>query len=202
MPNRRASASTSRGTGRREIPSRGLLTRLLPAEVLTARADTLRRAKLLVALCLAIGVWGPVFAVFHWTLGRPVLAAGNGLATLGVAALLAVFRRNGSLALAGNLAAADLACILTLDAAIQGGLAAPSTSWFPAVPVLAFLLAGRRSGVAWGAVMLGAVLALFAFGRLGALPAPPLDVGALQLVRLVAIGGSVAVFLSLAYLYE
>jgi len=107
------------------------------------------------------GRLGPVFALLYWSLGFRALAIGNALATLGVTAPLLVLVRTGSLLLAGNLAAADLAWILVLDASLQGGLAAPAVTWFATVPTIAVLVAGRRSGAMWGGAISGAVAALF-----------------------------------------
>src|SRR5438093_3146421 len=179
-----------------------LLLRFVPGELQRASTDTLRRAKFLVGLCIAVGAWGPVFALLYWSLGLRVLAAGNALATLGAAAPLLTLAWTGSLVVAGNLAAADLAWILVLDAALQGGLRAPAVTWFGAVPAIAVLVAGGRSGAAWGGVMAGAVAALFGLDRLGVLPAPPLAADTFSLVRLTAVGGSVLVSSSLAFLYE
>ena len=94
MPHRQASACTSRETGRREASTGGLLTRLLPAEVLNARESWITRmqaVRYFVAfrVCKAAeSIFGAVtccsgcFSAYRRAAIMPALPFGSGLLML------------------------------------------------------------------------------------------------------------------------
>jgi hypothetical protein len=58
-----------------------------------------------------------------------------------------------------------------------GGVSAPTTSWFVLCPAVALLVGGLRPGLVWSALVLAAVVVVFALGSAGALPAAPTGSG-------------------------
>ena len=70
-----------------------------------------------------------------------------------------------------------------------GGIAAPTTSWFVLCPAVALLVGGLRPGLAWGALVLAAVVALFVGGRMGALPPSMADAAATSIMQLASAVG-------------
>ena len=168
----------------------------IPDGPLRADRDTYRRARLLVAFCCVVTVPLPAIAALLWAGGQRWSAALVLAAVLDPIYIFAALRRTRSLVPVSNAVVAVLATILVGLTWATGGLESPGMLWFALVPALAFLIAGRRSGIAWTAAMTAAVLALLALGAAGAVPAPEQKAGDPWLALLEA---SVALFAIAAF---
>jgi signal transduction histidine kinase/CheY-like chemotaxis protein len=182
------------------------LTRLvlwfLPPSLRDAEADTLRRAKLCAVYNLTVPLWGPGFALLLWLLDQPMIAAIIAGGTIGSVGSLLVLRRTGSLVLAGNLMAAEGAFLIVLCAWLEGGLGSPGIIWFPLVPMLAVLVAGWRSGVAWTVLMVAVLTAYYGLDCFGYRVAFSLHGRMLVLLHLALATSAVVLFAVLAAIFE
>jgi two-component system sensor histidine kinase/response regulator len=183
-------------------PFVALVLWFLPPHLQHADADTVRRAKLCVIYNLTVPVWGPGFAVLLWMLGQPVIGAIIGIGTVASIGPLFVLRRTGSLAVTGNIMAGLGAFLIVVCAWLEGGLGAPGLLWFPLVPILAVLLAGRAAGAAWSVFMVAVLAAFYALGRADLRVAFSLHGPALELLRFALAASAVVVFAILAGIFE
>ena len=129
-----------------------MVDRLIPAHLISADADTWRRARLVVCFTLALVIWGPIFAVIYLWLGLPefsvaVLVA----ATLGVANIC-LMRRTRSIAFSGHSTTTILFGVLAYLAIRSDGFNSPVISWFVVLPLLATMMMGYRAALVWLAV--------------------------------------------------
>ena len=136
-------------------------------ESLFAEHQARSRANRVLAFCLAMGAWVPVFAMIYYALGQPravnILLTGGAL-LLVIPLLLRATRRPR---LCGNLLVALAGGVYTALALVTGGPTAPVTQWYVSLPVIAFLVAGLRWGVVWTGLTLIAISAFFAARELG-----------------------------------
>lgn len=122
---------------------------LLPESLRTADAETLRRARLALSFTLALVFWVPVFGTIFMGLGTPSLAAILLVGGLLSALVPVTLRLTGSVTCAGNVLTLDLFGVLLYGAWQTGGVESLFLDWFVAVPMVAMLVAGNRSGLAW-----------------------------------------------------
>jgi signal transduction histidine kinase len=139
---------------------------LVPPE-LRCPPERLRQANRVLALCLTVSIWIPVFAAIYLALG-----ARNCACIIGVTGIVLVFvpfvqRATRSPVLAGNLVALLGMFCYTGLAVYTGGHHSPPALWYVSVPVLAVLLAGTRWGLFWTAVTVVAEFAFYLAGELG-----------------------------------
>ena len=118
----------------------------------------------------------PLLTLMYHLLGYD--AVGMVVLTAGIVMMITPF----TLASVGLAAARDvfIGALFLLKiwmAVYLGGVSAPTTSWFVLCPAVAFLIGGLRPGLAWGALVLAAVVVMFALGHSGVLPAAPSDSG-------------------------
>jgi signal transduction histidine kinase len=139
----------------------------LPPALRTGSPDTVRRAKLCVAYNLAVPLWAPGFGVLLWMLGYPLIGAIIFGASLLTPLPLLVLRRTGSLVLTGNVIASIMSLVTVVCTWLEGGLGAPGVLWFPLIPILALLIAGRPTGILWTAVHVVVLIAFYVLHRLG-----------------------------------
>jgi len=126
-----------------------LLDRLLPQDMREGDADTRRRARLVLAFTLALIFWVPVFSAIYWWLNIPALAIGVMVAGIVAALVPIVLRGRRSIFWSGTILTLDLYWILMICAVLTGGLNSPGLAWFVAVPMVATLILGFRSGAVW-----------------------------------------------------
>jgi len=69
--------------------------------------------------------------------------------------------------LTGNVIASIMSVVTVVCTWLEGGLGAPGVFWFPLIPILAMLIAGRRTGIAWTAFLVVVLLAFYVLHRLG-----------------------------------
>jgi two-component sensor histidine kinase/HPt (histidine-containing phosphotransfer) domain-containing protein len=140
------------------------LDRRLPARFTSGGDDDeLRRARLALLFSFALTALAPVFVVNDLKAGR-WLNAGIILSAVPFGVFAArVFRRWPSLTFMGNYVTTVFGAVLIARSLMTGGITAFAPFWMCSLPVMALLLAGRRSAFAW----LG-VCAAFFMGVLGA----------------------------------
>lgn len=175
----------------------GILDRIgcvVPAR-LQARPRQRRAARDLALLAGLTALSAPLLALLYHLLG---FDAAGAVVLGGAAAMVAApftLRAGLPLALARDQFVGALYLLKVWLALHLGGIGAPTVSWFALCPMVALLLGGARAGLAWAAIVLSTLAALFAAGRhAGALPAHPIDdtgllqlAGALGLVVLASI---------------
>ncbi|HJT35503.1 MAG TPA: ATP-binding protein [Pirellulales bacterium] len=129
--------------------------------------ERLQRARRVLALCLAMSVWVPVFAGVYFALGAPtcpyiILAAG--VLLLGIPLLQ---RATLSPTLAGNMLALLGTATYTGLALVTGGHNSPAAIWFISVPIMAVLLTRSRWGLFWTAATVALIGVLYTASELG-----------------------------------
>jgi C4-dicarboxylate-specific signal transduction histidine kinase len=161
------------------------------------------RARLLVALSLALVSLMPVFAVVAWVLyGLPVVAASALVCALALVACPIVLRVTGSLPLAtAMLCLAGEVAILVVAGQVEG-LTSPVLAYLAILPLLASLLAGRRWGLVWGALAMVGVVLLVALNAKGVLPNAELNAPLRRAAGASNAGVLITLALTLAIVYE
>ena len=129
--------------------------------------EQFRDGQRVVALHLAISVWGPPYAVLSLLLGAPLCALivlGADLLNLGSLVLLRVVK---SPAVCGHLLAGIVWLSCTLLLLVTGGLQSPVLPWFACIPAIALMLTTTRAGLAWTLASGVAITAVAFMPRLG-----------------------------------
>ncbi len=143
-----------------------LLERLGP-RIDRDNVDQVRRAKLVllfvVALVACVPLLTPVYYLLGSVVGAVTIAAGGPAA----AGILALFRRTGSLALAGNSIAFVLFAMALVVASVTGGFQSPALLWVVTFPMVSFCISGGRAGFAWAVTAVLTVGAFYAAERQG-----------------------------------
>jgi signal transduction histidine kinase/CheY-like chemotaxis protein len=174
----------------------------LPPALRDASPDTLRRAKLCVAYNLAVPIWAPGFGILLWVLGQPLIGAIILGASLLTPLPLIVLRRTGSLVLTGNVIASVMSVVTVICTWLEGGLGAPGVLWFPLVPILAMLIAGRRTGIAWTAFNVLVLLGFYVLRRFGHGPMVGMTPDTMALLHMSLGASATIVGFILASLFE
>ncbi|MGQ0634117.1 MAG: ATP-binding protein [Planctomycetaceae bacterium] len=178
------------------------LDRLIPAALRNGDAETLRRARLSIAFTLALVFWVPVFSAIYAFLGAPSLVVALLIAGALSPAVLAALWLTRSSTWAGNILTLDLFWVLAFGAWRTGGVESLFVVWFAAIPMVAMLVSGYRSGTVWLLVGLSTV------GLLAGLADPEASLFAtlhpdlLAFWRISAFCGILLVMYSLSLIYE
>jgi signal transduction histidine kinase/CheY-like chemotaxis protein len=167
--------------------------------------DVLRRARLAVACSFLMAVVAVALAGFVVLATGfrflPMLSAVVASGALAIS-LPAVLRHTGSLALVGNLLALLMFVPLASNALRSGGLGMASPFLLAVVPMLAILLAGRRSAIVWSVVVCVLILGLRALRDAGVdFPVMP-DERTLDMAQTVGALLLLAIVTGLSLLYE
>jgi signal transduction histidine kinase/DNA-binding response OmpR family regulator len=128
---------------------RDILTRyFIPSDL---RADEEKTSHALRALWvgLAMFVWAPLYIVVHWFLDAPLSMAVVAVAGVATVMSMASLRLTRSVKITGNLIAATIFSALIGLACITGGIRSFSLWWLPSVPIMALVISGIPSGIAW-----------------------------------------------------
>jgi signal transduction histidine kinase/DNA-binding response OmpR family regulator len=181
-----------------------LVLRFVPEPFLREGADpdALRRARLCIAYNLTVPLWGPGFVVFLWYLGLHSVALLVGAGVVFAVLPLELFRRTGSLVLAGHGIAAYGAFLIITAAWLEGGPGAPGVIWFPLMPMIALLVGGRRAGAMWAGVMVGMLIAFQILVWAGVRHPMTLAPSRVELLHTALGASAVVVFLLIAGLFE
>ena len=137
---------------------------LLPPNYRQGDANQIRLGRLVVYSAVVVFLAGCFYTTIYLALGIRLAATGPGQAILIVPLSLWLFRRTQSILLAGNLIA--FTCTLGVGMVVlgTGGVHSPALPWFYFGPLIAMMTAGRRSGIAWYAIV---TVVAFVFGLLG-----------------------------------
>ena len=130
------------------------LTRAVPPS-LRGDVDRERRALLALGIAWFIFAIGLVIGAVLLLVANPairLLSVVNTIVTCSLAALGMLMVRRGALVLAGNWIAALVSIGVAYSVVSGGGVGAPFWITLPVSPVLALVIAGRRSGFAWALV--------------------------------------------------
>jgi methyl-accepting chemotaxis protein len=137
-------------------------------ELLADGPDDRRRVRLTVQISLIIAACAPpyawVYASVGYSLGVGALCVAGGLLVANLF-LLRHRRRGGTggTAFAGNALACFLFAVLVFLIMGTGGSSSSSNAWLASVPLIALLLVGTRSALAWMGGALAVVVAVYAW---------------------------------------
>jgi HPt (histidine-containing phosphotransfer) domain-containing protein len=143
-----------------------LASRQLPPALRDGSLEDRRRGLVLVLFSVALACWGPFYTVVFGSVGFLLGPLCTGIGTFTVLATIPLLRRTGSPWIAGNWLAGQLYWIVTGCLLEQGGLQGMGLAWYAAVPLFAYMVSGRRSGLFWTAAVL---LGIFGFAVASAL---------------------------------
>ena len=118
------------------------------------------KARLLIYIHLLALLGGVSLATTDLIFHREMLVV-SGSFILGVAAMLAVFKRVGDIILSGNLLVALVAVVLVFGIVDSGGLYSDSLLWLMLAPVIAFLFTSRYWGVVWSLALFAILVILY-----------------------------------------
>ncbi|MCX6967621.1 MAG: ATP-binding protein [Verrucomicrobia bacterium] len=110
----------------------------------------MRRARLMVGLCLLGWVFGTIYAIFYWIIGHY-----GGVAVIFVCVSAMVFipffvRATGRVKLAANLSVLTWALGFVILTAIEGGIHGHAIAWLACgVPLIALLILDRSEALFW-----------------------------------------------------
>ncbi|MCB9569629.1 MAG: hypothetical protein H6710_20840 [Myxococcales bacterium] len=172
---------------------------------LRADNDLRRRSLLAAGLAWCVALMGVVLAIIFVFVGEGpmrMIAVTNSLVFCGLAWFAVLMVKRGRLVLAGNWIAGIIAIGVAFALAIGGNVGAPFTVAAPLAPVLALVLGGRRSGIAWG-VFTGLYVVSFAIADGMGIVFPDLNPpGGRLIVATVATIAALGVMLWLASFSE
>ena len=114
----------------------------VPEELRLEGADTVKRARLIIAFSLVTAPFGPFFAAAYASFGMRVV--GLGILATTIAALLnpLVLRRTGAMWLCEHLPAAYIWTVITFISVYTGGVGTPSLYWLVTLPLFASVFRG------------------------------------------------------------
>ncbi len=179
-----------------------ILDGFLPERMRTADTDTRRRARLVVGFTLALIVWSPIFGVVYHKLHLPDFSAAVLFAGAVGIVILAQMRVTGSVAWSAHLISIDLFAVLTYLSGLSGGICSPAVAWFAAIPMLATMMVGYRTGLLWLSATLLALTRLFVEGGTAQSAMQELDARQFAIWAYAAATGITLVVYSLTLIYE
>ena len=176
--------------------------RWIPQKIKDSGVDAVRGAKIILVYAAAMALWAPVFATVYYRHGWP-----TGSVVLLAACLLAVgipllLWRTGSLAITANYMVLLVFCVVGTLAAFTGGNRGPAAVWNVVIPLVAACTAGRVWGSVWTALVIAEVVVFYAIERLGYQMPCVLNEHQMILGRARALGASLLLVLSLAWVYD
>jgi signal transduction histidine kinase len=174
----------------------------LPPALRTASPDVVRRAKLCIAYNLTVPLWAFAFGLLLWSLGQPLIGGIVFAATFLTPLPFWVLHRTGSLVLTGNVIAFFMSLGTISCTWLEGGLGAPGVLWFPLVPILAMLIAGRPTGIAWTAIHVLALVGFYLLDRAGDVPVLGMDTDTVAFLHMALGASATIVAFLLASLFE
>jgi signal transduction histidine kinase/ActR/RegA family two-component response regulator len=181
---------------------RSLWNWLIPDE-LRRNPERHRQAKRLIAFCLAMLVWVPGFAaLYEFVLDATecaVVVVAAGITVLGIP-IVQYFSK--SPALAGNIMVLTASVTYSTLAYQTGGIWAPVCVWYVSVPILAVILVGVRSAVAWSLVSATILSIFYSVAVQGRELPPSLSHESLLLLQFTGIVGIVFCVLGLILVFK
>ncbi|REK15734.1 MAG: GGDEF domain-containing protein [Planctomycetota bacterium] len=148
-------------------PPLAAVVRLFVPQQLRRTPELFREGQRVVALHLALFVWGPVYAVVMLLLGALIttlilLVTGG----LNIGSLL-LLRVTKSPAVCGNVLAGVIWLSCTSMMLVTGGLHSPVLPWYACISAVALMLSSTRAGLFWAVASGGAVTGLAVATGLG-----------------------------------
>ncbi len=130
--------------------------------VLREDKESLRQALRAMMFGLAMLVWVPVYMVVYWLLNAQKSLMMVTLVGFAIVMAMGSLRLTKSVKVTGNLIAGVIFGVLVSLACVTGGIRAPALWWLPSVPIIALVLSGIPSGIAW--TVLGCLASVVFFG--------------------------------------
>ncbi len=186
----------------RDRPSRGLVERLIPPALRGDEASAWR-ARLLILICFAGFIWGPIFApCYLFIFGAPETGIALLIAGVGTLMVPLLLRRTGHLRLAVHTLCTILFLAVIAATLARGGYPVSALVWSTMIPMLAIFLSGWRAASLWA----GLVIAKFVI--IGALVAPAnhhsgaMTAGQMLFLDVMGLIAFLLLLLSMAAIYE
>ncbi len=164
--------------------------------------ESYRRARFLVAACLAIAVWGPIFGVVHWANGKSGLI--GVLASVGAvgATLPFLFRAGWRVGSSGLIVSVFYFGLLSVLAWATGGQDAPVLWWLASAPMLAAALRGLRTGALFALAAIAEYGFFLAAPDLGYVAPYPFTTEQLPPDLFASMSGLTIIVLSILWVFE
>ena len=175
--------------------------RLIPAELCEDESSHWQ-SRLLILIAFAGCIWGPIFALLYFlVLDRP--AAGTALLAAGLGTVLTplLLRRTGSITVGCNVLCSILYSIVVIVVVDRGGYPIAGLMWSTLVPMIALLLAGRKSAVFWAVLVILKYLVL-GFLSAGSIAGDSLSAGQALWLDSAGLVGFLSLLVSIAAVYE
>jgi len=154
------------------------------------------------AFCLAMSVWIPIFVAVYQFLGIPAGADILLIAALLLVAIPFVLRATRRARLCGNLLVALAFGTYTALALVTGGPAAAVTPWYVSLPIIAAFVAGMRWATVWTLLGVLTLCGLFA-AREGGVDFPsPCTAAGLRFLQLAGLLGIVLCTAGLTFVFK
>ena len=179
-----------------------LLDRFLHPGILPQDVRQVQRARLVAVFCLALVLLAVIYSLIFLLLGSPASAVSLAFGILTAFGALAVLRYVGWQEMGGNLLAAAFFGTVTALGCRLGGQGAHAFAWYAAVPVVALLTVGRRSGFFWLAVIVVSLASFYGFHCLGWSFPNDLTAPSYELLGTLSWTGLAVLVLGLALLYH
>lgn len=161
------------------------------------------RAKNVVGISLVQILAGYIYAPVYYFLGHISGAWIIFIGTLFVSATPFFLKWTKNLSIVGHLPAFIMYGIMVGLAYTQDGVGSTSLAWFAAVPIVAVLAMGNRSGVFWGVASAVTIMLFYLLPAWGLeLPSNPLDTQKMVLLNSVGTAGLVLYLLGFAVANE
>ncbi len=177
-----------------------LVDSMTPLRLRDGDPNALRRARIILWILLVMELQAAVFIVIHWAVGAPAVSIGV-LVVAGVATTVPRMLRR-SIHLAAHFEVALFVAVLDVIAWYTGGIHAPSLQWTVIAPVMAMMVSGRRSGLAWLGIVGANVLVFASMAASGRTWVSVFTPKAELIVSGLAVAMLASVIVAFAWVYE
>jgi two-component system sensor histidine kinase/response regulator len=164
--------------------------------------ETQRQALRAMLFGLAMLVWVPIYTLVYWLLDAPKSVAMVALVGVGILMAMGSMRFTKSVKLTGNLIAGVIFAVLISLACVTGGIKAASLWWLPSVPIIALVLSGIPSGIAWTVLGCLASATFYGIDLAGHTWPSELDEDAFRILTCNAISGIIVCACILTVLFK
>ena len=180
----------------------GIEAVFVPTPVGPPDSDARRRARLAVVVSILVAAAGVAGAVVQIDFGTRVQAGMDLAMAVGALGVLAVLRRTGSLALAGNLLAASISAGFAPQIVLTAGQTTPPFLALIVLPMVAVMLAGRAAGIGWAIASCAHLALVGALLHAGLRPQIELPPQAVEATRLTSTAILIWAILAFTLIYE
>jgi PAS domain S-box-containing protein len=176
--------------------------RFIPPKLRTGTLDEQRRAQVILWFWVAVVFWAPCYVVLYDLLDQHECVRAIVVATALALTVPFILRRTGSVWLAGNVFTLILTALLIVLVTHTGGHNSPVRTWLVLTPLIAVVLAGLRSTIAWTSVALFFVGGLDAAAHLGYLDLDKLAPTTHHILDFTSLSVLLVVMCTLAWTYD